>query len=183
MTKIKLMLLSGTMLLLLSLGCKKVKEALQVDIGFTTKVLEFTMPAIPIAGSATYDVPAEIQIDSFLQANNFSMDQVRKISLEKIELIQDNGSSTNNLEPISHVRVEMASAAKPDFVEIAKLDDNTLPMADPFKLVIPGNTDLDLKPYFSTHQFTYRVSVGLREATSEEKECTILTRYIVTVGG
>lgn len=175
--------MAGALLLFTFSGCKKVKEALQVDIGFTTTMLEFTLPAVPVGASATLDVPAQINLDSVLQANNFSMDKVRKVRLDFIEIHQENGNSTNNLEVISHVRIAIASDTKPEFVEMARLDDNTLPMADPARLVIPGNPDLNLKDYFTTHQFTYRISAGLREPTTEEKECTVSARYIVTVGG
>lgn len=164
-------------------GCKKVKEALQFDIGFTTKVYEFTLPAVPLGVSATVDVPVQINLDSILNANGVSLDKVKKIHLDKIELMQENATEENNLEVISHLAISMSSDAKPEFVEMARLDDNVLPMADPAKLIVPGNKDLNLKPYFQTQQFIYRISAGLREPTTEEKQCTVWTRYIVTVGG
>lgn len=183
MNKYKLLTFTVALLLCSVYSCKKIKNALQVDIGFTTKMIEFTIPAVPLGGSATVDMPIEINLDSVLSANGFSLDKVRKVRLDNIELIQENGSSTNNLEVISHVRIAMASDTKPEFVEVAKLDDNTLPMADPMKLTLPGNPDLDLKDYFQTHQFTYRITAGLREPTLEEKECVVRTRYVVSVGG
>lgn len=164
-------------------GCKKIKKALQLDIGFSTKVIDFTLPAVPVSGDLTVDVPVEINLDSVLSANGVSMDKVRKIRLDRIDLDQQNGTSLNNLEAISHIQLAMASDARPEFVTVANLEDNTLPMADPFHLEIPGNPDLDLKPYFHTHQFTYRITAGLRHPTTEEKECTVRTRYIITVGG
>jgi|GEM_PF-2727857 len=164
-------------------SCKKIKEALNLEIGMNAGTIEFTLPEAPSGGNIGAEMASDMNIDSLLSANGTSSSKLQAARLDKIDLYLDNGDSLNNFEALAGIRVELATDTNPVFTEIAALEDNPLPMADPYHLQVPVKPGVDLKPYFSAHQFRYRISAGLRHGTTKELDCRAKCRYIVTVGG
>ena len=90
-----------------------------------------------------------------------------------------NSGGPDNLGAFSACEVGLSSSAKPDYTVIAGITSN--PDQNQVTLDIPVN-NIELKDYFSSTSFTYKLSATIRRATTTTLTCKATIKFDVTAG-
>ncbi|XZF12913.1 hypothetical protein ACTHGU_14090 [Chitinophagaceae bacterium MMS25-I14] len=163
-------------------GCNKLKDAVKADVTLTSD-MTFDIPVIPSPGSASLATQGiYMNVDSTIRAANsqLSADNIKSVKLKSFRLEMQNGDNGNNFANLSACTVAFNSTAKSDFVTLAEITDN--PDVTAYTLDLPVNSSVDLKDYFNSSYFTYRLSATARRATTKELTVKATIQYTVTAG-
>lgn len=164
-------------------SCKKVKQLANVDISLTAADINLTIPQINATGSSTLsEVNVPLNVDSIIKANNaeFAMKNIKSVKMKSCTITMLDGDAANNFSALESAEVLFASNAVPTLTTIATISGN--PDVESYTITVPVNTSVDLKNYFNTSSYTYRLTGNARKTTSKPIQCKATIKYTLNVG-
>lgn len=171
----------GLIFFLLS-SCDKVKEAIRVNVPVTMNV-DMIIPPVSETGSniVLKETTTEINIDQLIKDANSELgaENIRSVSVESVSLSinEDSQFDPDNLTALHSASIALSSGVKAEWEKIAEVNDP----ADPYQTDIPVIA-ADLKPYFNTDAFNYRLEIVASRQTTHELHATARIKFIIKAG-
>jgi hypothetical protein len=163
-------------------SCDKVAELFKADITFSDTI-SFVIPKGFQITSIDTSETVQFNVDSFIQAstnNNANLSNLKSAKL-KSAILEMKGSSNQDFRLFKRVEVSVISSnnASPFTLRVNNL------MNDTKVLNIPVNPNDDLKSYFNSTSFTYRLIADIKSDTSitidQEIPCDLAIEYTLSV--
>jgi hypothetical protein len=162
-------------------SCDKVKDAITINVPLQTADVQFSITPVN-AGTGTLTVfQFGVNIDSVLKKENSSIGigNIKKAKIKSITLALSNATQADNFGAFSSCEAGLASNAKPDYTTFASLTAN--PDTYAATLSIPVN-DVDLKDYFGSTIFYYKLTGTARRATTSTLTGTATVKFDIEAG-
>lgn len=160
-------------------SCDKVKDLATISITLDNADGEFTIPVIPVPGSAALgaaEVP--VNLDSVIKEQNtqFSTNNIKEVRIKSCELIMLDGNSDNNFSALESCSIQISSDKNTEPQTMAEVSNN--PDTEAYTLNLPVNSGVELKSYFlNATRFTYVVTGTARKATDKPIRCQVKVKY------
>lgn len=162
-------------------SCDKIKDAITINVPLQTADVKFSITPQPVGTQTLTDFQFGINIDSVLKKENASIgvSNIKKVKVKSITLTLSNATQSDNFGAISACEAGLASNAIPSYTVFAALTSN----ADAYAttLTIPVK-DVDLKEYFGSTVFYYRLSGTMRRATTTTLNGTATIQFDIEAG-
>jgi hypothetical protein len=162
-------------------SCDKVKDAISINIPTQTVTADFYITPQQVGTQQVATFQYGINLDSLIKHENTSLGigNIKSAKIKSVSLTLTNASGTDNFGAFSACEVGLSSSAKPDYTVIAGLTNNA--DANQTSLDIPVN-NVELKDYFSSTSFTYKLSATTRRATTTTLQGKATIKFDVTAG-
>ncbi|SEO84340.1 hypothetical protein [Niastella yeongjuensis] len=162
-------------------SCDKVKDAISINIPTQTVNAEFTIQPQANGTQSVTTFQYGVNLDSLIKIQNTSLGigNIKSAKIKSVTLTLTSSTASDNLGAFSAAEVGLSSSAKPDFTAIAGL--TSIPDANQTTLEIPVNS-VELKDYFSSTSFTYKLTATTRRATSTTMTGKATIKFDVTAG-
>ena len=162
-------------------SCDKVKDAISINIPTQTVTADFYITPQPVGTQQVATFQYGINLDSLIKHENTSVGigNIKSAKIKSVSLTLTNASGTDNFGAFSACEVGLSSSAKPDYTVIAGIASN--PDANQITLDIPVN-DIELKEYFNSTSFTYKLSATTRRTTANTLQGKATIKFDVTAG-
>jgi hypothetical protein len=167
----KLFACSFILLLVLSVSCKKIAEAIFPAQDITLEDIAVTVPPIPFADSAV-EIPVGtfttyINTDSIIRAKTsglFGINAVNSIKIKQVDIEVSNADSVNNLSAFKSFRIAITSNTNSTPLDIAQIE---IPAwADSSYTAVPSNAP-DITSYLHGTQIAYTIYCRIRNTTTK----------------
>ena len=162
-------------------SCDKVKDAITINVPLQTADVQFAITPVN-AGTGTMTMfQFGVNIDSVLKKENSSIGigNIKKAKVKSITLTLSNATQDDNFGAFSACEAGLASNAKPEYTTFAALTAN--PDTYATTLSIPVN-DVDLKDYFGSTVFYYKLTGTARRATTTTLNGTATIKFDIEAG-
>ena len=162
-------------------SCDKVKDLITVNVAMQTADVKFSITPQAVGTQQLSIFQFGVNIDSVLKKENSSLStsNIKKVKVKSITLTLSNATQNDNFGAISACEAGLASNSIPSYTVFAGLTSN--PDAYATTLSIPVK-DVDLKDYFNSTTFYYRLSGTMRRATTTTLNGTATIQFDVEAG-
>ncbi|MFL5743069.1 MAG: hypothetical protein ACJ751_00275 [Niastella sp.] len=162
-------------------SCDKVKDAISINIPTQTVTADFYITPQQVGTQQVATFQYGINLDSLIKHENTSLGigNIKSAKIKSVVLNLTNAGGPDNLGAFSACEVGLSSSAKPDYTVIAGIANN--PDQNQVTLDIPVN-NIELKDYFSSTSFTYKLSATTRRATTTTLTGKATIKFDVTAG-
>jgi len=162
-------------------SCDKVKDAISINIPTQTVTADFSINPVQSGTQGITTFQYGVNLDSLIKHENTSLGigNIKSAKIKSVTLTLTNAAGTNNFGAFSACEVGLSSSAKPDYTVIAGIASN--PDNNQVTLDIPVNA-VELKDYFNSTSFTYKLSATARRATTVTLTGKATIKFDVTAG-
>jgi len=162
-------------------SCDKVKDAISINVPTQTVNADFYIAAQQQGAQAVVSLPVGLNLDSLIKIQNSSLGigNIKSAKIKSISLAFSNTTATDHIGSFSACEVSLASSAKPDYTVIA--GTTSIADANVASFDIPVK-DVDLKEYFNSTSFTYKLSATVRRATTTELKGKATIKFDIVAG-
>lgn len=164
-------------------SCNKVKDLISINVTAQSADVDFTIQPSNAGAGVLSQFNTSLYIDSLIKeqaGKSYGLINIKSVKLESCVLTITNSDDANSFGNVSACSAEMSSNTNTTMVGIAELTSN--PETVTSTLNLPVNTTLDLKPYFSSTSFSYKLSGTLRKATTKALTCKATIKYKIEIG-
>lgn len=162
-------------------SCDKVKDLITVNVPLQTADVKFTIDPQPVGTQTLSIFQFGVNIDSVLKKENSSLgtSNIKKVKVKSITLTLSNATQNDNFGALSACEAGLASNSISSYTAFAALTSN--PDAYATTLTIPVK-DVDLKDYFNSTIFYYRLTGTTRRATTTKLNGTATIQFDIEAG-
>jgi len=162
-------------------SCNKIKDAISINIPDQTVTADFYITPQQVGTQQVATFQYGVNLDSLIKHENTSLGigNIKSAKIKSVVLTLTNASGSDNFGAFSACEVGLSSSAKPDYTVIAGLTNN--PDANQTSLDITVN-NVELKDYFNSTYFTYKLSATTRRATTTTLQGKATIKFGVTAG-
>ncbi|MBS3913176.1 MAG: hypothetical protein KG003_01655 [Bacteroidetes bacterium] len=167
--------ISAALLTTFTTSCDKLKEALFVAFNANSASVDFTIPIINTTAT-TSDLGTmdnTINLDSIIKAetdNQFSLDDIKKITIQTAQLVLLNGDNENNFANFEEGWLTFSTDTKPTPVTIAT---GLNPDVYSDNWTLPSVPDINLKEYLNGNSLHYVLTGKARRVTTKVLDCKL----------
>jgi hypothetical protein len=163
-------------------SCNKVKDAIRINVPTQTVSADFTIQPVPVGTQAVAIFQFGVNLDSLIkiQSKDLGINNIKSAKIKSVSLTLTNATATDNFGSFSACEIGLSSSAKPEYTVVAGIASNADANVNP--LEIPVTQDLELKDYFNSTSFTYRLSATARRATTTELKGRATIKFDVVAG-
>ncbi|HEX8334606.1 MAG TPA: hypothetical protein VF622_18420 [Segetibacter sp.] len=171
-----------TFLIILSLGCKEIKEKLLPSFTVNIPSIKLTIPALPFTQDKEVPVgalKAHINMDSTISANTagaFGAGAVTSVKIKKITFLLQNADAENNLSNFETGRMRIFSDNDTSATDIAVIH---FPQEYTDSLTITPANSPDISNYLRGSELSYNIYWKNRRTTG--KQLNLLIKVSVNV--
>jgi len=162
-------------------SCDKVKDAISINIPTQTVTADFYITPQQVGTQQVASFEYGINLDSLIKHENTSLGigNIKSAKIKSVSLTLTNASGSDNFGAFSACEVGLSSSAVATYKVVAGIASN--PDNNQTTLDIPVN-DIELKDYFSSTSFTYKLSATIRRATTTTLTGKATIKFDVSAG-
>lgn len=152
------------------------------NLPLQTVDVKFTLPPLEEGQAEAADLDVYLNVDSLIkeEASNMSAENIRSVKIQSMVLTVENFTTEDHFGALTSCSAGLASELKPDFINVAELTNN--PETYATSLSLPVKADTELKDYFASKKFTYRVTATSRRATTTTLNCKATIKLKAEIG-
>jgi hypothetical protein len=162
-------------------SCNKVKDAIRFNIPTQTVTADFSIAQLPVGTQQATVFQFGVNLDSLIkiQSSDLGLNNVKGAKIKSVSLALTNATQANNFAAFSACEVGLSSSSKPEYTIVAGQPSNPDQYATTIDIPVK---DLELKDYFNSTSFTYKLSATTRRATTITLTGKATIKFDVTVG-
>ncbi len=165
-------------------SCKKIKDAVKVNVALQMADISFTIPVIEHEGAVTLgEFDVYVNVDSIIKAKNSKLgaEHIKSVKIKSctVQILDDTIYPDDNFTVLQSCRAELSSNTKTAWETIAHTDS---PVETPHKLELPVNSSLELKDYFKGTWFSYRITGTAVRPTTHTIDCKATLQFDISAG-
>lgn len=163
-------------------SCDKVKDAIRINIPTQTVNADFEIQKVAAGTAQVASFQWGFNLDSVIKKSNpdLGIGNIKKAKIKSIVLKLNNATQENSWAAFSSCEAGFSSNLNPNnYITFAKVDSNPDNYATSLNIPV---VDVDLKDYFGTSVFYYKLTATARRATTATLNGTATIQFDVEVG-